>query len=224
MADTVVPCNGTPPTPQPLRIDPEAPDAINVGAGGKLIVPREDLDDGLDDGTELDLVGAQSCRVRKPDRREWILLKRDSELTTRLLLHKPNPDGIEVEYYFVDRKLRDPIRDELKDVRVFLYYSPTRKTFGLWVVNVSPGNSWYESLHQLFSRPGDFFAGNLVRVMSDKPTSRYRVKHKPAAATEVAWPETPIAELLGEALGKDHFITSREHPVYRDLVEGTELA
>jgi hypothetical protein len=62
-------------------------------------------------------------------------------LSTRLLLHKPTADGIEVEHYFVDKPLRGPIRDELKDVRVFVYHSLRSKTFGLWVVNVTLDNS-----------------------------------------------------------------------------------
>jgi hypothetical protein len=32
-----------------------------------------------------------------------------------------------------------------------------------------------------------------------------------------------MGELLAEALGGDRFITSPDHPIYRDLVEGTEL-
>ncbi len=207
----------------PLVIEPEPAEQIHVGAGGRLLVPREELDADLDDGTEIDLVGGLPKKIRRPDRREWFALKRDSELSTRMLLHKPKADGIEVEHYYVAPALRGPIRDELKDVRVFLFYSFKTKGYGLWVVNVTLENSWYESLHQFFQQPATFFAQNAVRVISDKGNSRYRIKYKPLPA-DVAWPEKTTSELLGEALGPERFITSAAHPVYRDLIEGVELS
>jgi hypothetical protein len=59
----------------------EQTEAILVGAGGKLVVPREDFDEGLDGGTEIDLLGGLPKKVRRPDRREWIALSPTSELT-----------------------------------------------------------------------------------------------------------------------------------------------
>jgi hypothetical protein len=204
-------------------IEPERTDAINVGAGGTLIVPREDFDGDIDEGAEVDLISAQPKKIRKPDRREWIALKPASELPTRLLLHKPKADGIEVEHYYVDKALRGPIREELKNVRVFVFYSFKTKSHGLWVINVTLDNNWYESLAQLLKHPTEFFDKNAIRVISDKANSRYRVRYKPMPS-EVAWPEKPTNELLTEALGQSRFITSPEHPVYRDLVEGVELS
>jgi hypothetical protein len=205
------------------KIEPETSETIHVGAGGKLVVPREDFLADLDDGTEIDLVDAQTKKIRKPDRREWIALHRASELTTRLLLHKPKADGIEVEHYYVHPALRSLIRDELKDVRVFVYYSLKRKTYGLWVVNVTLDNSWYESLNVLFKQPPEFFASNAVRILSDKLNARYRVKFKPLP-TEVVWPDKDTGSLLADALGAEHFVTSDDHPVYRDLIDGIELS
>jgi hypothetical protein len=203
-------------------IEHEPPDAIHVGAGGKLVVPREDHLADLDDGTEIDLLHAQTQKVRRPDRREWVALNPASELPTRLLLHKPTADGIEVEHYHVAKGLRGPIRDELKEVRVFLYYSLKTKTFGLWVINVTVDNSWYESLAQLFRQPAEFFAQHAIRVISDKANARYRVKYKPLT-TEITWPDKQTGVLLAEAFGPERFITSADHSVYRDLVDGTEL-
>jgi hypothetical protein len=215
-----------PPTSRSLpRIEPEPqepPDPIHVGAAGKLIVPYEDLLDDFDDGTEMDLVSGQTKKIRRPDRREWIVLNRESEFHARLLNHKPKADGIDVEHYHVDPSLRRPISDELKGVRVFVFYSLRSKSFGLWIVNVTVDNTWYDSLAQLFKRPAEFFARTAIRVISDKPTSRYRIKLKPLT-TEVTWPATATNELLGEALGRERFITSADHPLYRDLVDGTEL-
>jgi hypothetical protein len=88
---------------------------------------------------------------------------------------------------------------------------------------VTVDNSWYESLVPLFGLPAEFFEANAVRVLSDKENSRYRVKHKPLPAP-VTWPRKPTQELLGDALGLDRFITTPDHPIYRDLIEGVELA
>ncbi len=199
------------------------PETIRVAAGGKLIVPREDIGADIIDDAELDLAGMLAQKVRKPGRREWIALNPASELTTRLLLHKPKADGIEVEHYYVARGLRAPIHDELKDVRVFVYFSYTTKAHALWIVNVTIDNSWYESLQTLFQQPAGFFEANAVRVLSDKDNARYRVKHKPLPGP-VTWPTRSTEELLGEALGHERFIMTADHPIYRDLVEGIELA
>ena len=89
-------------------------------------------------------------------------------------------------------------------------------------VNVTPGNSWYESLQELFRQPPEFFARRAVRVVADKENSRYKVLHKPTPRL-VTGPARPTNELLGEALGEAGFIRSADHPVYRDLTEGEVL-
>jgi len=212
--------DGTLPRP---RIEPELAEPIIVGAGGKLIVPREDLDSDMDEGAEIDLVNLQAKKIRKPGRREWIRLNLGLELPTRLLLVKPRPDAIETDYYYVAKPLRGPIRDELKDVRVLPYYSVKARTVALWIVNVTPDNPWYQSVAQLLNQPADFLAGHVFLVMSDKANGRYRVRYKDADG-EVTWPTKTTEELLGEALGPERFIDSADHPVYRELIEGTELA
>jgi hypothetical protein len=209
---------GTPPRP---TIKPESDDSIHVAAGGKFPVPRENIDDDLDDGS--DLAGAQAKKVRKPNRHEWIALKRDSEFHTRLLLHKPKGDCIEVEHYYVDEALRSSlIKKELKSTRAFVFYSFKTKSFGIWIVTVTLENSWYESLQQLFSQAPEFFSKNAIRILSDKDDARYRVKYKPMP-NPVSWPDKDTGELLGEALGPDRIIRSRDHTIYRDLIEGSDL-
>jgi hypothetical protein len=78
-----VPSDETPPTapnvappqsPPVPRIEAEPADTIYVGAGGKLVVPREEIDDDLDDGDEIELVTRQTKKPRKPGRYEWIVL------------------------------------------------------------------------------------------------------------------------------------------------------
>src|SRR5262249_21268608 len=55
-----------PDAPPILLIAREAPDEIHVGAGGKLVVPREELDQGVDDDAEMDLVTGLAKKIRKP--------------------------------------------------------------------------------------------------------------------------------------------------------------
>ncbi len=205
-----------------LRVISEPTEIIKVGAGGILIVPREDIGTEIDGGVELDLVDLQRQKIRKPGRREWIALNRNSELPTRLLLHKPKADGIEIEHFYVAPGLRTPIRDELKEVRVFVYYSFTTHTHALWIVNVTADNSWYESLQRLFGSPLCFFNQNAIRIVSDKSNARYRCFHKPLPS-QVVWPTRPTDMLLGEALGEEHFISSPDHSLYQDLIDGEEL-
>jgi hypothetical protein len=219
LADDRVPKKDTTALP---TIDAEPDEPIRVGAGGPLVVPREDLDADLDDTVEIDLLGGQP-KIRKPQRREWIALLPQSELTTRLLLDKPEADGIQTDYYYVNKTLRGPIGKELKTVRVFVYFSFRTQSIGLWVVTVTPGNSWYESLNQLFKQPSEFFAKNAILVASDRAKSRYGVKYRPLPSS-VTWPKKGTEELLGEALGHEHFITTADHPVYQQLIDGTELS
>jgi hypothetical protein len=218
-AQTAAPVVGSA-VPTIERIPPEEP--IRVGAGGKLVVPREDPNADLDAGDELDLDGMAAPKVRKPGRREWIAMDPTRELPTRMLIHKPRADGIEVEHYYVAGGLRGPIREELKDVRVFPFFSFTTRSHALWVVHVTLENSWYESLVPLFRQPAEFFAENEIRVVSDKANSRYKVKFKPLPG-RVTWPAKSTNELLGEALGRARFITSPDHPLYADLTDGVEL-
>jgi hypothetical protein len=197
---------------------------IRVVGGGTLVVPREDLGDAIDDSTELDLAGMIPLKVRKPGRREWIALNPASKLTTRLLLHKPKGDAtIEVEHFHIARDLRPAIHEELKGVQVFVYYSFAARAHSLWVINVTPENSWYESITTLLEQPSEFFAKFVIRVISDKPNSRYRVKYKPLPGP-VAWPKKSTGQLLGEAFGPSRFITRPDHPLYVDLIEGSELS
>jgi hypothetical protein len=208
---------------QETDASPLAPEPINVGAGGPLIVPREDIYEGIEVGQELDLTSGQALKIRKPDRREWIVLDRESELPTHLLIHKEKPDSMDVEYYFVANELRAPIAEELKPCRIFRYYSIKSRTYALWVLHVNEGLDWYESIADLLHRGADFFSRHQIRVKSDRQNDRYRSFAMPLQRS-VEWPQRQTAELLGEALGEHRFIRSADHPVYRELIEGEELA
>jgi hypothetical protein len=213
---------GTPTPPATPAVERENPEAILVGHGGPLVVPHEDIGVDPDDGEDLDLGALQVKRIRRPGRREWIALNPALELPTRLLPRRSGPNGLEVEYFFVAPSIRGPIRDELKAVRVFPFWSHTTRSIGLWVVSVTVENSWYESLVPLFQRPADFYSQHAFRIISDRTYARYRAKFKPAPSP-VHWPAEATEELLGEALGPTRFINSPSHPIYQELIEGTDL-
>lgn len=201
----------------------EQTDTIQVGAGGTLVVPQEDIGADIVDGTDMGIAGMLPKRIRKPGRREWIKVRRNSELQTRLLIHRPNPEAMDIEHYYVDKDLRLPIAEELKSVRVFQYYSLSSTSHGLWVINVNPDNRWYESLNVLLRQDAGFFDTNAVRIVSDKAAGLYHVKFKPVDI-EVTWPDATTQELLGEALGANRFITTPDHPVYVELTDGKDLS
>ena len=195
---------------------------ITPGAGGTLSIPREETGD--EDLGEEELGGA-SVKIRKPGRREFIILNPTLEWPAKLIVHKPKGEGsADEEYYYVAPELRSKIKGELKGVRVFLYYSVIAHCFGLWLVKVTLDNRWYESLQDLlFRQPPEFFDKYEVRVFSDKPLDRYRVRHRPRTVQTVRWPDRPIGDLLGEALGPGRLIRTPDHPLYLDLTSGEEV-
>ena len=196
---------------------------VHPRAGGRLVVPREEVGDDYSAGDELDLTTCLAAKIQKPSRHEWIRLFRDLELPTKLLIRKPTSDSMDEQYFYVAPKLRRDIEGDLKSVRVFPYYSLSARRWGLWVVKVTAGNSWYESLQALFTQDASFFKTRQIRVFSDKVKSaQYQVKHK-ELDRPVDDPPQPTSDLLGQALGDDHFIVDRQHPVYLSLVEGEEL-
>jgi hypothetical protein len=198
-------------------------DEIRVGAGGPLTIPREEFDEADSDGEEIE--GATSGKIRKPGRREFIILDPARMLPTKLLVHKPGgQDSADEEFYYVARELRAGIKAELKAVRVYLYWSVQARTHALWVVKVTPDNSWYDSLHEkLFRQPPAFFEQNEVRIASDKDLKGYRVRKRHRSVQAVPWPERRLEDLLGEAIGQSRFIRSADHPIYELLISGEEV-
>lgn len=195
---------------------------IRVGAGGPLSVPREDL--GLDHSSDLDFGAYQPAPVRRPGRLEWIALKPAISLETRLLPLASGPGGMDKTWYYVDPDLRGPIREEIRDCLVHPFYSELHRSLFLWIVTINEGNAWYESLRPALEQPESFYDSHFVRIISSRLAGRYKCKQRPAnVANLYQWPNRLVTELLGEALGPDNFITSVDHPVYRELVAGQDL-
>lgn len=208
--------------PRVEKIESEPLGSIHVGGGGKLIVPREDIDADVDDGEELDPDATRVLKCRKPGRNELIVLNRESELVTSLLVYRANPDDFGQDYYYVLQNLRDPIRDQIRKVRVFLYFSVAVKSFALWIIKISPGNSWYENLNALLNKDKIFFETSQLRIKPDLAEKRDRIKRKDFT-DKIEWPTKTTEELLGEALGEDHFIRATDHPIYMELTDGEEV-
>jgi hypothetical protein len=199
-------------------------DQIRPGAGGIITdIPQESIYDDADLGDEVDLAKNARKKLRKPGRREWIVLNRASEYQTRLLVHSPRKDDIEKEHYWVHPNLRVPeIRDELKGHRIFLYYSTRAKAFRLWPVPVTEGNSWYESLVALLGLDESWFHTHEIKIIPDQTEGEYRVR-KRTITQPVTWPDKPVSEILAETLGLEHIITVADHPVYRDIISGEHV-
>jgi hypothetical protein len=194
-------------------------DAIKVGNGGLLVVPHEDIDAGIDEGTVLTSPSDQ-ISVRRPDPHEWFSLRPDLQLRTRLLVVK-SQTRYEFSYYYVDPTLREPIEREIRSVRVFPFYSHLKHRFDLWVVRVTQGNSWYESIDQVLAKPREFFEQQAIRMTSDVDSGIYRFRAK-ALTFSAQWPEN-TGKLLGAALGEDGHIKASSHEVYRQFTEGVEV-
>ena len=193
---------------------------IKVGAIGKLVVPREEYSILDDDGDELDLGGG--IKIRRPRRREWIVINKQAEMLTKLILYKENEDDMDTRFLYVEPKLRAAIREELKDVRIIPYYSIKAQRNYLWDVPVTLENSWYESKSKLLKQPDSFFQTTMIRIMSDMDNHKIRVKAKPLDK-KITWPTETTEALLGEAIGEDNFIRDMSHPIYQELISGVEL-
>jgi hypothetical protein len=213
--------NGSP-TILPVAGAPVAATTIQPGSIKKLRVPMEDIAAGITPSEELDLSAEAKLKIGKPRGDEWIRLFRESELLTRLLVHKPNPNSFEEEHYYVDPALRDPIQDAMRDVRVIPFFAVRARAYRLWILKVTPGHSVYESVEPLFSLPSAFFTSHELLFKYDKTSTRYRIRKRETEST-VECPSSPTEELLGEALGEDHFIHSVEHSLYRELTAGEAL-
>jgi len=204
----------------PLNVQRKEEDRITPQAGGRLTVPREEIEDDYSAGEELDLTSGIAATIGRPGNQEWFRPFPNLELQTKLLVRKPN--AFDVEYYSVDPKLRKRIASEIKQVRVIPYYNISAKCYGLWIINVFVGNSWYESQRSLLSRDDKFFDANKIRMRSDKESRLYRF-FALSLETTVNKPPDTTGELLGQALGEDHFIRDINHPVYQSLIEGEEI-
>ena len=207
--------------PVATRKELDAKTKIEPAKTTSLVIPRASIADDADVGSDMDqeLNDLREKKLRKPGRREWVTLNVESEYPVRALIHKPQKDSPETHYYYVAPELQGPIRDELKLVRLFLYYSAMTEEFAIWPVNVTVGNSWYESIAPLFKKyDQDFFDSNEIKVVPSTENGRYKIRRR-AVEESVTWPSQPMEEMVAEAFG-EQLITEPSHEVYADLVAG----
>jgi len=221
-ANGTVTNGGVNPNPNVSTGAASAPTGIVSESDGRLIV-HEEAPDAISTGEEL---GGPNARVRFrwPDRLEWIKAAFARSFTSNMLVVKA-PGAMEKQYFFVDQKLRDRIDAELKHVRIIPIYSLAGGHISLWPVEIPPPtgkNEWFDRLGKLLRKPPEFFPDKKLRVYWDHASKIYRVKVLPDS-TPVAWPEKDTRELAGEALGEEAFVRTEDHPIFTDLVAGTEL-
>ena len=204
----------------------EGEDDIKVGLGELLDdIPEErDCWEEANPGDPVEEMAESVIKLRKPGRREWVRLNRPSEFVVRLYVHQKKEEDIEKEHYYISSQLRIPsIRKELKGHRVLQYYSVKSGKFRLWPIGISEGNSWYETMDLFLQLDPEWFDRYDFKVIPDKDESCYTYKKRPST-TSVTWPEESTSQLLTQALGAHRVITSAEHPIYKELIEGEQVS
>jgi hypothetical protein len=212
-------------TPNPLiaRDTLEIPEAeiITPRVGGLLEIPEADLD--LGDEEDIGEAGGKPT-IGNPSKRAWFVLNPANWSTASLLQHKEREDDVEIKWHFVAPGLQKPIKEDLTLVRVIPFISVRTKICRLWVKPITVGNTWYESLQgKVFRQPPEFFEQFEIRVKSYRAESIYLVSKRSRTLRDVTWPTKKTNTLLAEALGPDRMILDESHPLYRDLVDGSEV-
>lgn len=190
------------------------------GSPAKFVIPDEGEEDLLNEN-ELDVEGDMSTRIRKAGKNEFLKIYLASLFTTSILYYKTDPESMDESAYWVVKKLRSKIAQDLRQVRFYLCYSYASRRFFIMPVKTSD-TDWYRSLEVLFGKPAEFFLNNAIRIKADKDLGRYRILFRPEPEA-VEWPTRPTAELVTEAIGYNNIISSPDHPVYVQLTSGEEL-
>lgn len=188
---------------------------------GSLTIPDESADDGTDDIASL-LTGRGPVTIRRPERRDWIIINRAAAKSVRLAMI-PVDGQYEPEWYYVPQgEVRESLSKELKLVTVVPYYSTLKKRFHLHAFNLAGDSGWADSLHVLFNQAPDWYPQHQVRIVAIREDGRYVVYSKPATAKPV-FPTEDTGDLLGEALGPSRIIDSVNHPKYAKVANLGEV-
>jgi hypothetical protein len=223
--------NGRHTPKQPVRpaveAVPELIRPIHPGTGGNVGVTAEEVNDFDNEGYGDEHEPPGKIKLQKPAPREFNVIDPARVIPVRFLIHKPGgKDSVKEEYFFVTQDIRKDILDELKAVRVYLYYSVDAREFRIWPVKVTPGNSYYDSLQaKLFNQKPEAILGFEWLIRANTAQSTYHVRRRQPVADRksIVWPETPLTDLVTEAIGHDHIISSKEHPLYLALLQGEEV-
>ena len=184
----------------------------------RIVIPREEVSVDAITGEALD---SGALPIRRPHRREWFCLNRESEFPTQLIIDKGATSEDE-KLFWVSPELRDQVMTHVTLVRVFVYHSPI-VGFALWMVKVHTGNLWYESIHNVLKRPKDLFDTYELNMTSNITRQRYEFRARKADRL-IDWPDADdTPELLTDSLGQANLITSADHSFYADLVAGEKI-
>lgn len=161
--------------------------------------------------------------LRKPGPNEKVHLYRAGVQCVELLPIRQGVGTKEVtELYYVEEPLRDPIKIHIRIYCVLPFYSAPRQEWVLWPVPVSNTN-WYRSVQRMLLKSESFFAEHVITVSSDTLRGQYLIRGIRLTLQVPEMPGTTL-DLLAEALGDDHFITTAEHPVYQSLIAGEVIS
>jgi hypothetical protein len=201
------------------KIDPAS---VHVSEIGERVL--EDADDG---GTPVMLDPALIVvPIGRPTQFSWLQLYPDRMLSTPLLPYKPTQDS-SPDYHFVAPELEAPLREYLKQVNVHLVWDASGGgSCFLWLILQSTFSPYYLTMQRALALGPEFVATHLFNFGK----ANLRVKSCPLKQREprpsdptVVLPSRPVSQLLPEALGPDHWITSTSHPVYAAVTAGSRV-
>lgn len=200
----------------------EGPDGDAGGSGNfsPLDIPEEDI--GADHGgTDIDLSQTMDPLIRKPEEFERFAIYPKLTMTTRLLIRKVGPGGMDTEYYYVIPPLRKAVAQYMRDTLVAPWWSIRDSRWNLWVVKHRPGSTWFDSLQVLLQQPDTFFDRKEFTVFSTKENNKYVFSWYDATAKVPTGLPRPVGQMLGLAIGPKGRIESTGHKIYTELIAGS---
>lgn len=184
-----------------------------------LDIPQEDI--GADrGGFDVDFSQMMDPVIRKPEECEKFVVYPKLTMTTRLLILKVGPGGMDTEYYYVIPQLRKAVSRFMRDCLVAPWWSLRDGRWYIWVIKHRPGTSWFDSFQVLLQQHDTFFERKEFTVISAKENNRYEFSWYEATAQVPTSTPRPVGQMLGLALGPRGRIESTSHKVYQELIAG----
>lgn len=144
---------------------------------------------------------------------------------TMAVFTTPGDYGEKQFYYIDDADIRRELRRRCKSVRVVFTRCMRSGLFRVWLVPVTTGNSYYESLVPFLNLDSEILTSQEWAVEADTDASVYVVRHS-KIRRQVDWPdysESDVADLVLKAIGESNFISDRSHEFYERVTSGNIL-
>jgi hypothetical protein len=205
-------------------VPPASGDGIRPGGLQPMEVPEVPLGSFTADGLDTDFGNQVKSEIRRPDQFEKFAICILAVLETVLMVIRSGVKGYTTTYYFVEPALQRDVASAMRAVVVIPWWSFRDRRWYLWVVNASDDSSYWANMRPILEQPEAFYSGVSFTVSSEKAGARYKFMKYAEARS---WPGSPgrgTGVMLGQALGSKGFIRSTEHPVFKGLIEGEEVA